>query len=232
MEKMVKSVKAVNKNIIIIVDATQAIPTQKIDVVKFDVDFLICSAHKMCGPTGIGLLYGKFKLLDKFISPLRLGGGMNGDVSETDYSLVSLPDRLEGGTLHGAGIFGFYEATQYLQKVGIDKITKYLADLKKYIDQQFKTIPNIQYFQTNSKHPICAFNIKGINPQDLANYLGKNKIIVRAGMSCVKLQNYITNTPAGAVRASFYFYNTKADVDALVNTLKKFKKTIILKNLI
>jgi cysteine desulfurase/selenocysteine lyase len=232
VEQVVKSAKKINKNIMVIVDATQSIPSEMIDVKKTAVDFMICSAHKMCGPTGIGLVYGKYELLSNFNRPLRLGGGMNGTVGIDHYGLVPIPDRLEGGTLHGAGIFGFRAAAAYLTKIGMKNVEAYLKSLKDYIDAQFKTVKDLEYYYVKSDHPICAFNIQGINPQDLANYLGKKKIIVRAGMSCVKLQSFITNNPTGAVRASFYLYNTKADVDALVLALKTFKKTAILKDLV
>jgi cysteine desulfurase/selenocysteine lyase len=197
---------------------------------NIDVDFFVCSAHKMLGPDGIGVLCGKFKLLNKFI-PSKIGGGAVSTVEDSKINLAPLPERLESGTPNAEGIIGFDAAINFIKKVGINKIIKHEIELKKYIDKKMKTIKNIDYPSYGTKFPICSFNINNVSPQDLANYLGSKKIIVRGGMSCVKTLGKFAS-PSGYVRASFYLYNTKKDVDTLIDALKSYKKGHELNNLI
>ncbi|MDR2557310.1 MAG: aminotransferase class V-fold PLP-dependent enzyme [Mycoplasmataceae bacterium] len=231
VKKVAAAARKINPKIIIIVDATHSAPSIKIDVKAWDCDFLACSAHKMCGPTGIGLLYGKFALLER-LAPLKYGGGMNNVLNVKTYTLSPLPSRLEGGTIHAGGIIGLHAAIQFLNKIGMKKIEKYDQELKRYIDQSFKQLKHVQYYNVQKTHAICAFNIPGVNPQDLSHYLGQQHIITRGGMSCAKLQHMFTKSEAGVVRASFYFYNNKKDVDQLVNALKHFDKKKMLKALV
>lgn len=231
IEKLCIAIHKKNKNILIVVDGTQTIPHTTINVKKLDIAYLVFSAHKMCGPTGLGVLYVNSKY-ENLTKPLRLGGGMNSTMDVNRYVCASAPDKYEGGTPNIAGIFGFNAALDFLNKIKISNIEKHEQELKKYIDSKIKNIPNIEYISGINKSPICAFNIKTIHAQDLASYLAHNKILVRSGVSCAKLQHNITNNKNGFVRASFYFYNTKQDVDKLINCLLKFKKGDLLKHVI
>jgi cysteine desulfurase/selenocysteine lyase len=223
---LIKKARTINKNLIFIVDGTQFSSSNQIDLKKADIDFYVCSAHKIMGPTGIGILYGKKQYLETFL-PLKYGGGMNTIIKHHDYKLSPLPSRLEAGTINSAGIIGMSAGIEYLRKLNFNRIKNHKISLKKYFDQKIKKIPNIEYYNYQRLNPVFIFNIKGINPQDLANYLGRNQIITRAGQSCVKLQHLITNNLAGAVRASFYVYNDKSDIDKLIAVLKKFRKSDI-----
>lgn len=209
-----------NRNgILFVVDAAQSIGHVKIDVQKSNISFLAFSAHKMLGPTGIGVLYGKFNLLDKLI-PLEYGGGMNSffeSTGEVDYK--PLPQRLEAGTPNIAGVIGMGSAIDYINKVGLDKIHAYEVALKKYAIEKMKDIKDLKIYNLNSDSGIIVFNLDKIFSQDLAVYLNHFKICVRSGNHCAKvLKDEIKST--NTCRASFYLYNTKEEVDKFVEVLK------------
>jgi cysteine desulfurase/selenocysteine lyase len=231
IKDLIKQTKIINHDITFILDATQSAPHTVTDVKDLGVDFMFCSAHKMCGPTGVGILYGKKQLLEQY-QATKLGGGMNSIVEPTKFNFAPLPDKYEGGSPNCAGILGFGAAIKFLNEIDMIEVSIHEKKLKQYINQQFKTIKDLEYYSENFDYPICAFNIKGVHPQDLANYLGNNKIIVRGGVSCAKLQKYVTGVEAGFVRATFYLYSTKEDVDVLVSALKKFDRTKILDNIL
>ena len=205
-------------NIIVVLDGAQSIPHMKIDVQKLDVDFLVFSAHKMLGPTGVGVIYGKEEYLNNTY-PIIFGGGMNASF-EFDGTRIykEIPRVLEAGTPNIAGVIGFGKVIEYLNKIGMDKIHKYEIDLRNYALSKLKNVPNIIIYNELSESGIITFNMKGIFPQDLAIYLNKYKICVRAGSHCAKILKDdlgIKNT----VRISFYFYNTKEEVDKLIEVL-------------
>ena len=205
-------------NIIVVLDGAQSIPHMKIDVQKLDVDFLVFSAHKMLGPTGVGVIYGKEEYLNNTY-PIIFGGGMNASF-EFDGTRIykEIPRVLEAGTPNIAGVIGFGKVIEYLNKIGMDKIHKYEMDLRNYALSKLKNVPNIIIYNEKSESGIITFNMKGIFPQDLAIYLNKYKICVRAGSHCAKILKDdlgIKNT----VRISFYFYNTKEEVDKLIEVL-------------
>lgn len=208
-----------DNDIYFVVDAAQSIGHLKIDVQKFNIDFMAFSSHKMLGPTGCGCLYGKFEILDKLI-PLEYGGGMNSyfeDNGEVEYK--DLPERLEAGTQNIAGVIGMGAAIEYINKIGLSKIHEYEIDLKKYAVEKLSKISDLKLYNSNSESGIVVFNIDNIFSQDLAVYLNNYKINVRSGNHCAKiLKNEIkvTNT----CRASFYFYNTKEEIDKMVECLK------------
>ena len=211
-------------NILVVVDGAQSIPHIKIDVKDLDIDFLAFSAHKMCGPTGVGVLYGKEKLLEK-IEPVNLGGGMNESFeSINDYHLKPLPTRLEAGTPNIAGVIGLGATIDYISSIGLNEIRKAEKELGKYLFNQFKKIKHIK--MVNKKpSSIIAFNVDGIFSQDIAVYLNKYGICVRAGNHCAKiLKDEIKEK--NTVRVSFYFYNTKEEIDKLVDLLKDKKKIL------
>ena len=206
------------KGIKVLVDGAQGVPHTKIDVKKIDMDFLVFSAHKMCGPTGVGVIYFKEKYLEE-IKPIIVGGGMNSSF-EYDGTKVynNMPHLLEAGTPNIAGIIGFGSTINYLNKIGINKIEKYVNDLRKYAVEKLKEVPNIIIYNENSEGSIITFNMKDIFPQDLAIYLNKYNICIRAGNHCAK----ILKEEIGAkntCRISLYFYNTKEEIDKLVKVL-------------
>ena len=206
------------KGIIVIIDGAQSVPHKKIDVKDLDIDFLAFSAHKMCGPTGVGVLYGKLDLLEK-VKPIIVGGGMNAYFEEDfnkEYS--SVPHRLEAGTPNIAGVIGFGQVIDYLDYIGFDNIYNYEKDLRKYLIEKLKHNKNIIIYNETADSGIVSFNYNNIFSQDLAVYLNKYNICVRAGNHCAKiLKNElgIKNT----CRVSLYFYNTKEDIDKLADAL-------------
>ena len=211
-----------DNNILFNVDGSQSVPHIKVDFKKSNIDFLSFSAHKMCGPTGVGVLVGKMELLEE-MNPLLYGGGMNNYFEyDNSYELKSIPTRFEAGTPPIAEVIGLGEAIKYLEKIGMDNIHNYELKLKEYFIDKVKDIPNIVVYNKYSNSGIVSFNVEGVFAQDTAIYLNHYNIYVRAGNHCTKMLKddlKINNT----VRASFYFYNNYADVDRLIDALKNSK---------
>ena len=208
-----------SKGILVLVDGAQSVPHLKIDVQDLDIDFLAFSAHKMCGPTGVGILYGKEELLND-IKPIIFGGGMNADFSHDGTRIYKpMPDKLEAGTPNVAGVIGFGYVIKYLMDLGFDNIHKYELELKKYMIKRLKEIPEVTIYNAHSKSGIVTINYEGIFPQDLSIYLDKYNICTRAGNHCAKIlkeEIHIKNT----CRISLYFYNSKEEIDKLIEALK------------
>ena len=205
-------------NMFVVCDGAQSAPHTKTDVKDLDVDFLAFSGHKMCGPTGVGVLYGKKELLES-VEPLSLGGGMNESFdSEKEIYLKDLPQRLEAGTPNIAGVIGLGAAVDYLDKIGMDTISIYEQKLKKYMMDKLEKIPYIQIVNEEADSGIVAFNVEGIFSQDVAYYLNKYNICVRAGNHCAKILKKAIGVK-NTIRVSLYFYNTKEEIDALVELL-------------
>ena len=208
-----------DKGIYFVVDAAQSAGHRKIDVQDMNIDFLAFSGHKMLGPTGIGVLYGKEELLEK-TKPLNYGGGMNNffeSSGEVEYK--QLPTRLEAGTQNIEGVLGLKEAILYINKIGLKNIEKHDKELKDYFLEKIKEVDNIEILNKEAEAGNILFNIKGVFPQDTAIYLDHYNICVRAGNHCAKLlkdELGIKNT----TRISFYIYNTKQEIDKLVEILK------------
>lgn len=218
-----------DNNIFVVVDGAQMIPHEKVDVTDLDIDFLAFSGHKMCGPTGTGVLYGKKELLEH-LEPINLGGGMNEsfDNPEEIY-LKSLPTRLEAGTQNIAGVIGLGAAVKYLESIGMDKIKEQEHFLRKYLIDRLIPLKHIDIINIESDSGIVTFNVNKIFSQDVAYYLNKYNVCVRAGNHCAKnLKSSVgvTNT----VRVSLYFYNTTEEIDNLVELLSNYDK--ILKEMI
>lgn len=214
-----------NNNILFVLDATQSIGHMKIDVKENNIDFLGFSAHKMLGPTGVGVLYGKKELLEKLV-PLEYGGGMNISFSsDGSYELKELPFRLEAGTRNIAGVIGLGAAIDYLEKIGMDNIHNYEKELKQYLLDRIKTVPNIKLYNESIDSGILLFNVGNYFSQDVAIYLNNYKICIRAGNHCAKmLQEIICTT--NTCRVSLYFYNTKDEIDKLIEALKNQDKIL------
>lgn len=212
-------------NIFVVVDGAQSVPHIKTDVQDLDCDFLAFSGHKMCGPTGIGILYGKYELLEN-LEPINLGGGMNESFDTVnDVYLKPLPTRLEAGTPNIEGAIGLGAAAEYLSKIGFNNITNHEHTLRKRLISKLKEIPHINIVNEESDSGIVAFNVDGIFAQDVAVYLNKYNICVRAGNHCAKiLKNEVgvKNT----VRISIYFYNTIEEIDKLADLLKDKNKIL------
>ncbi len=206
-------------NILLMCDGAQSVPHMKIDVKDLDVDFLTFSGHKMCGPTGIGVLYGKYELLDK-MDPVFVGGGMNAKFfMNGEVKYLNPPTKFEAGTLNIEGIYGLEAAVQYIENLGLDNIRKYEEDLRKYLISRLEEVPNIVIYNKEAESGIVTFNIKGVFAQDEATYLNSKGIACRSGQHCAKILNDFLKEVA-TVRCSLYFYNTKEEIDYFVETLK------------
>ena len=220
-ERPIKEISKIahDNNILMVVDAAQGAPHKKIDVQDMDIDFMAFSGHKMYGPTGIGVLYGKFDLLDKLI-PMNYGGGMNAMFTKDGYlELREIPTRLEGGTPNIEGVLGLSAAIDYLNNIGMDKINKYERGLRKYLINELSKLDFITIYNKDVDTNIVAFNINGVFAQDAAIYLDKYNICVRAGNHCAKILDNVFNI-SNTVRISLSFYNTKEEIDLLINVLK------------
>ncbi len=212
-----------DKGILFHVDGAQSVPHMKVDFKKCNMDFLSFSGHKLCGPTGVGALIGRYELL-KEMEPVFYGGGMNASFEDDNtYELKSIPTRFEAGTPPIAEVIGMGEAISYLMEIGMDKIHKQEVELKEYLVSKMKDIPNVTVYNENSNSGILAFNIDGVFAQDTSVFLNHYHICVRAGNHCAKLLKDVMPV-ANSVRVSMYFYNTKEDVDKLIDALKQSDK--------
>ena len=214
-----------DKDIYFVVDAAQSVPHMKIDVDKMNCDFLAFSAHKMCGPTGIGVLYGKKNLLEKF-DPVEFGGGMIGVVEEKLSTWAILPDKFEAGTPLLAEAAGLGATIKYLENIGLENIESYTKELTKYLYDELSKISNIKIYGTNEisdRVSLVSFNLEGVHPHDLTSFLDEKGICIRAGHQCTqpllgKLGTY------SVARASLYFYNSKEEIDFFIQVLKETKE--------
>ncbi|MDE7095366.1 MAG: cysteine desulfurase [Anaeroplasmataceae bacterium] len=207
------------KGAIVVLDAAQAVPHMPVDVKKLDCDFLAFSGHKLCGPTGIGVLYGKEKLLSK-MPPIEFGGDMADDVNPHSMTYKDAPYRFETGTPIIASAIGLGKAIEYVSSIGLEEIAKYEYYLKQKALEGLKKIPNIEIYNESSETGIISFNIKGVHPHDAASVFDNNNVCIRAGHHCAQLIIKWLNT-VGTVRASFYFYNTLEDVEKFVQSVKE-----------
>ena len=223
----VRDIKRISKlchdnGILLVVDAAQSIAHVKVDVQDMDIDFMAFSSHKMYGPTGIGVLYGKFPLLQEIV-PRNYGGDMNAMFTRDGYmELKDLPSRLEAGTPNIEGVIGLSSAIDYINGIGIDKISKYEHELRDYLISRLKELDFITLYNEKNYSTTVAFNIMGVFSQDTAIYLDKYNICVRAGNHCAKILKDVFNV-ANTCRISLSFYNTKEEIDLLINVLKNSK---------
>ncbi len=216
-------------DIFVVIDGAQLVPHKKVDVKKSDIDFLAFSGHKMCGPTGIGVLYGKREFLEN-LEPVRLGGGMNESFdNEYEVYLKDLPLRLEAGTPNIAGALGLAKAIDYLTNIGMDNISEHEKKLKSYMIDKLIKLPFVDIINLESDSGIISFNIDGIFSQDVAFYLSKYNICVRAGNHCAKILKSKTGVK-NSIRVSLYFYNTYEEIDKFISLISDKEK--ILKEMI
>ncbi|BDH62748.1 cysteine desulfurase [Lysinibacillus sp. PLM2] len=210
---------------IIVVDAAQAAPHMPIDVQDLDVDFLGFSGHKMCGPTGIGVLYGKQQLLEE-MEPIEFGGEMIDFVDLYESTWKELPWKFEGGTPNIAGAIGLGAAIDFLTEIGLDKIAEHEHKLVEYAMNEMEKIDGLTIYGPRDPQKRCGlitFNLEGVHPHDVATVLDMNGIAVRAGHHCAQpLMKWLTCT--ATARASFYMYNNTEDIDRLVEGLKGAKE--------
>ena len=219
---------AKEKNISLLIDGAQSIPHIKVDVQDLDVDFYTFSGHKLYGPTGIGVLYGKKELLNSF-HPTTFGGGMNASFDSDGKRIYDeIPLLLEAGTPNIAGIIGLNASIRYLNDIGIENIEKYEKELRSYAINKLENVKDIIIYNKNSESSIITINIKDIFAQDLAIYLNKYNICVRAGNHCAKVLKEELNVK-NTVRISLGLYNTKEEIDYLIKVLNNpnLKKEIL-----
>ncbi len=214
--------KAQKNGAAVLIDGAQACPHLVPDVQALDVDFYVTSAHKMCGPTGVGMLFGKEEWLNK-LPPYQGGGEMIAEVTFEKTTYAELPHKFEAGTPNICGGIAFGAAIDYMNSIGFDEIASYENGLLIYATQELSKIDGLRIYGTSKyKTSVISFNLEGIHPYDVGTILDKMGIAVRTGHHCTQPIMDYYNIP-GTVRASFAFYNTKQEVDILVNAVKKAK---------
>jgi cysteine desulfurase/selenocysteine lyase len=213
---------AKEKGAITIIDAAQAIQHLGISVKEIDCDFLVFSSHKVLGPNGIGILYGKKELLEK-LPPFTFGGGMIEKVSWDSSTWAKVPEKFEAGTQNIAEAVGLAEAINYINNIGIENIKEWENYLLKYALNRLKEIPKIKIYNPGfeSSVSLVSFTLDSIHPHDFAELLNQKKIAIRAGHMCAMPLMSVLKVSGGVCRASFSFYNTLEDIDALVDSLKE-----------
>ena len=207
-----------------LVDGAQSVPHLSVDVQALDADFLAFSAHKMCGPTGIGALYGKMEMLDA-MPPFLGGGDMIKEVKLRSFRPNTLPHKFEAGTPAIAEAVGFGAAVDYLSSLGMDAIAAHEHEITEYALERLEEVPGVKLFGPGAdlKGGVAAFTLEGVHPHDVAQILDRDGIAVRAGHHCAQPLHEKFGLPATS-RASFYLYNTKDEVDLLVNGIYKVKE--------
>ncbi|MEQ8421430.1 MAG: cysteine desulfurase [Arenibacter algicola] len=206
----------------VLIDGAQAAPHIKADVQKLDVDFYVVSAHKMCGPTGVGMLYGKEDWLNK-LPPYQGGGEMIAEVTFEKTTYADLPHKFEAGTPNICGGIAFGAALDYMNAIGFEAIAQYEHELLEYATKELLAIDGLKiYGDLKEKTAVISFNIEGLHPYDIGSILDKLGVAVRTGHHCAQPIMDFYKIP-GTVRASFSFYNTKEEVDILVASVRRAK---------
>ena len=207
------------RNIITVIDGAQAIPHKKVDVKKLNCDFYCFSGHKMCGPTGIGVLYGKLDLLEK-LNPVEFGGDMADIVYKDSFTFKSSPYKFETGTPLISEAIGLGKAVEFLNEIGMDYIENREKELLQYTLNKLKEVEGLTIYNKSCETGILSFNIDGVHPHDAASIFDKNKVCIRAGHHCSQLITRWLNQ-ISTLRASFYFYNDFSDCDKFVESVKE-----------
>ena len=216
------------KNIPVLVDGCQSAPHIKIDVKDLDCDFYAISAHKVYGPTGVGILYAKKKWLEK-LPPYIGGGGMINEVNKDNISYASVPEKYEAGTMPTAEVIAFNESIKFIESIGIQNIIKHEKELTNYALEKLKKINSVKIIGNPiNKAGVISFVIKGIHPHDISTIVDEEGVAIRAGHHCCQVLHNRLNLSATA-RASIGVYNTKEDIDILCNALENCRKVFELK---
>ncbi|MCJ7802608.1 MAG: cysteine desulfurase, partial [Candidatus Marinimicrobia bacterium] len=216
--------KAKQVGAITVIDAAQSIPHSHIDVQDLDCDFLAFSGHKMLGPTGIGVLYGKTELLES-MPPFMGGGDMINSVTMTESTWNDIPYKFEAGTPKIAQAIGLGAAIDYINNIGINYIDEYLQNLTSLALEKLKLVEGVEIYghQKGKSGSVISFNLKDVHPHDLAQFLDQDGIAVRAGHHCAQpIMDKLG--VSSTIRASFYLYNTKEEIDKLCDSLRKTAK--------
>jgi cysteine desulfurase / selenocysteine lyase len=225
IQSVVKIVKRINPDCIVLVDAAQTVPHAPVDVNTWGADFVAFSGHKMLGPTGIGVLWGKQELLEE-MPPFMFGGDMISEVHKDKTLWNKLPHKFEAGTPHVAGAIGMGAAAKYLMDIGMTNIREHEKEITAYAISSLKKVGGVTIYgpeNASDKGGIVSFTLKGIHPHDVAQILDEDNVCVRVGFHCAQpLHEYLGSGPT--IRASFYIYTIKEDIDALVDGLEKVKK--------
>jgi len=215
---------AKSKEAITIIDAAQSIQHLPINVKELGCDFLVFSGHKVFGPNGIGILFGRKELLEK-LPPFNFGGGMISKVTKENSAWANIPEKFEAGTQNIAEAIGLAESLNYLEKIRFDEISNWEKKLTNYALSRLSEIPGIKiYHPKNNDIPIVSFNLPRIHPHDVAGLLDEKKIAIRAGHCCAMPLMEVLNSKGGVCRASFSIYNTLEDIDLLVDALKEVQE--------
>ncbi|MDG1058878.1 MAG: cysteine desulfurase [Flavobacteriaceae bacterium] len=218
IDQIIKEAHAIGAKVFI--DGAQAAPHIKADVQALDIDFYVTSAHKLCGPTGVGMLYGKESLLN-MLPPYQGGGEMIAEVRFEKTTYADLPHKFEAGTPNIAGGIAFGAALDYMNGIGFDAIAAYEQELLDYATEQLKAIAGVRiYGEAPQKTAVVSFNVNEIHPYDIGSILDKLGIAVRTGHHCAQPIMEFYKIP-GTVRASFSFYNTKEEIDTMIKALKR-----------
>ena len=209
----------------VLIDGAQGAAHFKINLQELDVDYYVASAHKLCGPTGVGFLYGKSEILNS-LPPYQGGGEMISTVTFNKTEYADLPHKFEAGTPNIAGVIGFGAAIDYMNSIGFDNIEAYEKELLDYATENLKKIDNIKiYGDIDQKISVISFNIGSHHPSDIGSILDQYGIAVRTGQHCTQPIMDHFNIP-GTVRASFSFYNTKSEIDLFIDAIEKASKML------
>lgn len=220
IETIIKEAHKVGAKVLI--DGAQACPHIKPDVQELDVDFYVASAHKMCGPTGVGMLYGKEELLNA-LPPYQGGGEMIDQVTFEKTTYAGLPHKFEAGTPNICGGIAFGAAINYMNAIGFKTIATYENELLEYATEQLKALGDVKiYADTKDKTAVISFNIEGLHPYDIGTIVDKLGVAVRTGHHCAQPIMDFFKIP-GTIRASFMFYNTKEEIDIFIKAVKRAK---------
>jgi len=213
-----------NAGAVTLVDGAQSVPHFAVDVQKMDVDFLAFSGHKMCGPTGIGILYGRRSLLAA-MPPFLGGGDMIKRVELRSFQPNELPHKFEAGTPSIAEAIGFGAAVEYLSNVGMESIAQHEHQIISYALERLEEIPGVKVYGpvADQKGAVASFSLEGVHPHDISQILDRDGVAVRAGHHCAMPLHVKLNLTA-TTRASFYLYNTVGEVDRLVDSIYKVKR--------
>lgn len=220
VQSIANAIKNINNDIIIVVDIAQSVLHTRTNVEEWNVDFVAFSSHKMFGPFGLGILWGKKEKLD-ILKPLIYGGGNNVNITLTEYKLAQIPQKFEAGTLNLSAVYGFLEALKFIDKISIEKIQEYEEGLKRYLVDELSKIDvsKFEFYNLKNPQPIVLFNMIGVSSQDFGAFLNKKyKISVRVGKHCARLSHLKTGALT-TIRASFSIYNTRNDIDIFIKAL-------------